>query len=73
VPFAITGGRREAKDLVQEALVRLVLVRPDLAAIEHLDAYLWTVLRNLHTARLRRRACRAEAPLSLVPGEFADY
>ena len=36
MPFAITGGRHEAEDLVPEALVRLVLVRPDLAAIEHL-------------------------------------
>ena len=71
--LAITGGRREAEDLVHDAFVRLLLARPDLASIEHLDAYLRTVLRNLHTARLRRQAHRVEAPLSIVDFDSAQF
>ena len=71
--LAITGGRREAEDLVQDAFVRLMLSPPDLEAIVHLDAYLRTVLRNLHTARLRRRASSAEAPLSIADFDAAPF
>lgn len=72
VALAITGGRREAEDLVQDAFVRLMLSPPDLEAIVHLDAYLKTVLRNLHTARLRRRASSAEA-LSITDFDAAPF
>ena len=71
--LAITGGRREAEDLVQDAFVRVLLARPDLASIEHPDAYLRTVLRNLHTARLRRKAYRAETPLSIADFDSAPF
>jgi RNA polymerase sigma factor (sigma-70 family) len=71
--LAITGQRREAEDLVQEAFVRVKLANLDLAAIEHLDAYLRTVLRNLHTARLRRRSNRAETPLSVADFDAAQF
>jgi RNA polymerase sigma factor (sigma-70 family) len=71
--LAITGGRREAEDLVHDAFVRLLLAQPDPASIEHLDAYLRTVLRNLHTARLRRRAHRAEMPLSIADFDSAHF
>jgi RNA polymerase sigma factor (sigma-70 family) len=71
--FAITGGRREAEDLVHDAFVRLLLAKPDLASIEHPDAYLRTVLRNLHTARLRRRSHRAETPLSIADFDSAQF
>ena len=73
VALAITGGRREAEDLVQEAFVRLMLSPPDLEAIVHLDAYLKTVLRNLHTARMRRRALSAEAPMSIADFDAAPF
>jgi RNA polymerase sigma factor (sigma-70 family) len=71
--LALTGGRREAEDLVQDAFVRLLLAQPDLASIEHLDAYLRAVLRNLHMTRLRRRAHRAETPLSVVDFDSAQF
>lgn len=71
--LAITGGRREAEDLVQDAFVRVLLVRPDLASIEYPEAYLRTVLRNLHTARLRRRAYRGETPLSIADFDSAQF
>ena len=71
--LAITGGRREAEDLVHDAFVRLLLAQPDLASIEHLDAYLRAVLRNLHAARLRRRAHRAETPLSIADFDSAQF
>jgi RNA polymerase sigma factor (sigma-70 family) len=71
--LAITGQRREAEDLVQEAFVRLVLANTDLRGIEHQDAYLRTVIRNLHTAGLRRRASRAEMPLSVVEFDAAAF
>jgi RNA polymerase sigma factor (sigma-70 family) len=71
--LAITGGRREAEDLVHDAFVRVLLARPDLASIEHPDAYLRTILRNLHTARLRRHAYRAETPLSIAEFDSAQF
>lgn len=71
--LAITGGRREAEDLVQDAFVRLMLAKKDLASIEHPDAYLRTVLRNLHTARLRRRAQQAETPLTITEFDSAQF
>ena len=71
--LAITGGWREAEDLVHDAFVRVLLVRPDLASIGHPDAYLRTILRNLHTARLRRRAYRAETPLSIADFDSAQF
>jgi RNA polymerase sigma factor (sigma-70 family) len=71
--LAITGGRREAEDLVQDAFVRVLLARPDLASIEHPDAYLRTILRNLHMARLRRKAYRSETPLSIPDFDSAQF
>ena len=71
--LAITGGRREAEDLVHDAFVRLLLAQPDLASIEHPDAYLRAVLRNLHTARLRRHAHRAETQLSVADFDSAQF
>jgi RNA polymerase sigma factor (sigma-70 family) len=71
--LAITGGRREAEDLVHDAFVRVLLVRPDLASIEYPDAYLRTILRNLHTARLRRQSYRAETQLSIAEFDSAQF
>jgi RNA polymerase sigma factor (sigma-70 family) len=71
--LAITGARREAEDLVQDAFVRVMLARPDLASIEYPDAYLRTILRNLHTARLRRHSHRAETPLSITDFDSAQF
>jgi DNA-directed RNA polymerase specialized sigma24 family protein len=71
--LAITGGRREAEDLLHDAFVRVMLARPDLATIEHPDAYLRTVLRNLHAARLRRLPHRVETPLSIVEFDSAQF
>ncbi len=62
----LTGHDRElSEDLVQEAFVHFVLRAPDLEAIEHLDAYLYVMIRNLHLSHLRRagrqRACSLSA------------
>ena len=42
----MTGrDRQKAEDLVHDTFVQFVLSRPDLAAIDNLNAYLYTMLR----------------------------
>src|SRR5258708_35680962 len=52
----VIGGASvdQAQDLVHDAFVQFVLLRPDLAAITNLDAYLPGMLLQMHLPRLRR-------------------
>jgi DNA-directed RNA polymerase specialized sigma24 family protein len=50
------GDRSLADDLVQDAYVQFTTSQPDLAPIQDLDAYLATLVRNLHVSLLRRGA-----------------
>jgi DNA-directed RNA polymerase specialized sigma24 family protein len=50
------ADRSLADDLVQDAYVQFTTSRPDLAAVRDLDAYLATLVRNLHVSLLRRGA-----------------
>ena len=69
----ITGGDREAcADLLQDAYVQFVVVRPDLARIEHLDAYLATLVRHLHVSRIRLKANQPQIHVELSDYDSAD-
>lgn len=57
-----------ANDLVQDAFVQFTLVRPELARINNLDAYLFGLLRHLALSFRRRRA--RDAGLSLTVVDF---
>ncbi len=70
---SLTRDRRAAEDLVQDACVRLLLSPPDISHVENVEAYLITLLRNLHTAMTRRRQMRPEAHLSLVDFDSAGF
>ncbi len=62
----LTGhDQAQAEDLVHDVFVQLRLGGADFAAIENLEAYLFTVLRNLHRSQLTR-AQRSPANPSLL-------
>ncbi len=48
------GDRSEAEDLVQELYVRFAKLSTTSEHIENSENYLFSVLRNLHYARVRR-------------------
>lgn len=68
----IVGGDRDAaEDLVHDAFVNVSVSRPDLASLDNVDGYLYTTLRNLHLANVRRGVRRGLTPTSLVEYESA--
>ena len=66
------GNRSEAEDLVHEAFIRFTLTQPRLDEVQHLDAYLSTMLRNMHTSRIRRRQRAPETSLSILDFDSLD-
>jgi DNA-directed RNA polymerase specialized sigma24 family protein len=60
------GNRWEADDLVQELFVQFARSSPDLDQIRRPEDYLFSVLRNLQYARLRRAGRSAIDDLSIV-------
>ncbi len=74
----VAGARRlgldraEAEDLVHDAYVLFVLARPDLTAIDNLDAYLFVIVRNLHVSSVRRAARFRSEPLSVLDYDSAE-
>ena len=49
------GDRPTAEDMVQDAFVRFTLAQPDLSLVENQEALLYTYLKYVHFAHLRRR------------------
>src|SRR5919205_2617805 len=63
----LTGGdAARAEDLVHDAFVQFTLARPDLGRVENLDGYLYQMLRNLNTSRMRRAARRREGAPAVI-------
>src|SRR5216684_8320060 len=55
----LTGHDREqAKDLLHDAFVHFTVSRPDLRTIENIEAFLYTLLRNLYLSQMRRFSMR---------------
>lgn len=68
----ILGDRAEAEDIAQEAMVRLWKIAPDWRPGEALiTTWLYRVVSNLATDRLRHRQRRRTAPIEDAP-EVAD-
>ncbi|HEY9401504.1 MAG TPA: sigma-70 family RNA polymerase sigma factor [Pyrinomonadaceae bacterium] len=69
----LTGGDRgRAEDLLHDLFVLFALRQPDLAAIENLDGYLYTMLRNLHLSQVRRASRLNFRQLSVVDYDSAE-
>ncbi|HEY2976044.1 MAG TPA: RNA polymerase sigma factor, partial [Pyrinomonadaceae bacterium] len=61
-----------AEDMVHDAFVHFVAItRPDLSAIQNLDAYFYASLRNLHISQQRRASRVRFQQLSIVEYESA--
>ena len=60
------GSLSEAEDAVQETWLRLE--RADVDGVEHLGAWLRTVVSRVCLDMLRSRASRREVPAGLLPG-----
>lgn len=46
--------RAEAEDLVYDLYIQFVRIARPVEAIERIEGYLFTILRNLHYSRMRR-------------------
>ncbi|HEV7474238.1 MAG TPA: sigma factor, partial [Pyrinomonadaceae bacterium] len=64
--------REQAEDLVHDAYIQFTLTRPDLTAIENLNGYLYTRMRNLHVSHLRRSQRRQQRTLSIIDYDSAE-
>lgn len=71
--LGLTGGDREqAEDLVHDAFIQYTFSRPDLAGIQNLDGYLYTMLRNLRLSQIRRRERLPGQSLSALQYDSAE-
>ena len=69
----LTGGYRfDAEDLVQELYIRFAGVGPIGEHIENAEDYLFSALRNLHYARIRRARTSAIDDLSIADYDSAE-
>ncbi len=66
------GDRSEAEDLVQELYVRFAKLSTTSEHIENSENYLFSVLRNLHYARVRRARTSVIDDLSIVDYDSAE-
>jgi DNA-directed RNA polymerase specialized sigma24 family protein len=63
----LTGHDREqAKDLLHDAFVHFSVARPDLSAIGNLEAFFYTLLRNLYLSQMRRFSMRQGRELHVI-------
>lgn len=70
--YRLTGDPAAADDLTQEAYLRFTLSRPDLSAIENLDAYLLKIVQNIHLGKVRRKGSRYECSLEYFEYDTAE-
>ncbi|MBX2914798.1 MAG: RNA polymerase sigma factor [Cyclobacteriaceae bacterium] len=79
--FRLLGSSEEAKDVVQEVLIKVWNGRENLTAIQNIEAWCMRITKNLALDRLRSRQRRATNPIeegaeikneSLTPHERAE-
>jgi len=63
--------RTKAEDLVHDAYIQWTLVRPNLQALHNLEGYLYGMLRNMHSAEMRRAFRASSTSLSVVEYDSA--
>lgn len=68
----LTGDAGRAEDLVHNAFVQFMLLRPSLASIQDLDGYLLVMLRNMNISQVRRAAIIQTDPLSAADYDSAE-
>nr|WP_286676452.1 sigma factor [Paracidobacterium acidisoli] len=69
----LTRGNRDlADDLLQDAFVQFTGAKPDLRQIENLDAYLFSMVKYLHLAHVRRGMRDPLGELAVVDYESAE-
>ena len=64
--------RERAEDLVHDAYIQFTFAQPDLDAINNLNGYLYSLLRNLHLSQLRRSTRRQHRTISIVDYDSAE-
>lgn len=62
----------QAGDLVQEAFLQFMALRPDLDQIRDLDAFLYSIVRNVNRSMLYRHLRVRQIPLSAVDFDSAE-
>ena len=62
----------EADDLTQEAYLQFMAIRPNLDEIQNLDAFLYTIVRNLHRSLLNRHLRLRHVSLSTIDFDRAE-
>jgi RNA polymerase sigma factor (sigma-70 family) len=64
--------REHAEDLVHDTYIQFTLTRPDLSAIDNLNGYLYTMMRNLRVSQLRRSLRRQQRTISIIDYDSAE-
>jgi RNA polymerase sigma factor (sigma-70 family) len=68
----VVGDQQQADDLLHDAFIHFTLHRSLIENVQNLDAYLYTMLRNLHLSQARRLARTPQGHLSLLDYDSAD-
>lgn len=68
----VQGDQQQADDLLHDAFIHFTLHRSVVDHVEDLDAYLYTMLRNLRLSQARRLARTPHGHLSLIDYDSAD-
>lgn len=64
--------RPRAEDLLHDFFLHFTTSRPDLAAIDNLDGYLYVIMRNLHLSQVRRATRTHARTLSVIEFDTID-
>src|SRR5215831_19185844 len=65
-------NKEQAEDLVHDVFIQFTMARPDLGAIQNIDGYLYTMLRNMRLSNLRRAARAPSRPFSILEFDSAE-
>jgi len=68
----VLGDSQQAEDLLHDAFIHFTLHRSVIEQVQNLDAYLHTMLRNLHLSQARRLARTPQGHLQLLDYDSAD-
>src|SRR6266851_902774 len=64
--------RSLAEDLLHDTFILFTLNQPNLSSVKNLDAYLHTMLRNLHLSQMRRATRSRFQQLSILDYDSAE-
>ncbi len=65
--------RQQAEDLVHDVFMHFIVSRPNLEQIQNVDAYLYTMLKNLHLSDVRRTSRIQDATTRISNFSLTDY